>query len=82
MINEKGEYIADRFTENKTRALECLAGALSETRQGEHVWSIRTSEDGNTAYIYNGRGELLKSVNIACDGALQAIIDVSKALLY
>ena len=52
------------------------------TRLGEHVWSIKTSEDGDTAYIYNGRGELIKSVNIACDGALQAIIDVCKALLH
>lgn len=82
MINDKGEYIADRFVENKARALECLADALRETRHGEHVWSIKTSENGDTAYIYNGRGELLKSVNITCDGALQAIIDVCKALLY
>lgn len=51
MINEKGEYIADRFTENKARALECFASALRETRQGEHVWSIKTSEDGDTACI-------------------------------
>ena len=81
MINEKGEYVPDPFIEDKARALGNLASALTSTRQGEHVWSIKLSDDETNAFVYNGRGELLRTVNVACDGALQAIIDVCKALM-
>lgn len=81
MINEKGEYIPDPFVEDKGHALSCLAIALRDTRQGEHVWDIKLSDDGETAYICTCRGELIKEVCVACDGALQAIIDVCKALM-
>lgn len=80
MINEKGEFV-DIFVENKAHALKYLAHALSETRQGEHVRKIKLSEDGTTAYICNMCDEILKTVNVDCDGALQAMIDVCKALL-
>ena len=81
MINEKGEYVPDPFVEDKARALGNLASALNSTRQGEHVWGIKMSDDETKAFVYNGRGELLKTVNIECDGALQAIIDIFKALM-
>ena len=81
MINEKGEHVPDPFIEDKAHALENLASALNSTRQGEHVWSIELSDDETNAFVYNGRGELLRTVNVACDGALQAIIDVCKALM-
>lgn len=81
MINEKGEYVPVPFVENKAHALGNLASALNNTRQGEHVCGIKLSDDETKAFVYNGRGELLKSVDIDCDGALQAIIDVCKALM-
>ena len=81
MINEKGEYVPDPFVEDKARALGNLASALNNTRQGEHVWGIKLSDDETKAFVYTGRGELLKMVNIDCDGALQAIIDVCKAMM-
>lgn len=81
MINEKGEYVPDHFIENKAKALGNLASALNNTRQGEHVWGIRLSNDETKAFVYNGRGEILKTVNVDCDGALQAIIDVCKAMM-
>ena len=67
-------------TESKQHALGMLVYALHHTRSGADVGAIEVTPDGDTARVYTPNGVI--DVNIACDSALQAIIDVSKALLY
>lgn len=65
--------------EDKERALNMLVYALHHTRAGADVGAIRISEDGDTARVYTAGGYI--DVNIACDNAIAAIIDVCKALM-
>ena len=67
--------------DNKQRALYLLVYALNQTRAGKDVGLILLSEDGNTAHIFDERGDIIKDVNVECDSALAAIIDVCKALM-
>lgn len=67
--------------DNKQRALFLLVYALNQTRAGKVVGLILLSEDGNTAHIFDERGDKIKDVNVECDSALAAIIDVCKALM-
>jgi hypothetical protein len=73
------------MTEDKQKALYTLTYALRSTRAGKDIDYIEVTEEGcgTTAVIHfaPGSGKRNKAVNIDCDGALQAIIDVCKALL-
>ena len=66
-------------TENKQQALNLLVYALHHTRAGADVGAIEVTPDGNTARVYTPNGVI--DVNIACDSAIAAIIDVCKALM-
>ena len=66
-------------TENKQQALNLLVYALHHTRAGADVGAIEVTLDGDAARVYTSSGDI--NVNIAHDSALQAIIDVCRALM-
>lgn len=67
--------------DNKQRALFLLVYALNQTRASKDVGLILLSEDGNTAHIFDKRGDKNKDVNVECDSAIAAIVDVCRALM-
>lgn len=67
-------------TESKQHALGMLVYALHHTRAGADVGAIEVTPDGDAARVYTPNSVI--NVNIACDSALQAIIDVCGALMY
>lgn len=67
------------MTESKQHALGMLVYALHHTRAGADVGAIEVTPDGDAARVYTSSGDI--NVNIAHDSALQAIIDVCRALM-
>ena len=67
-------------TESKMHALGMLVYALHHTRAGADVGAIEVTPDGDTARVSTPNSVI--DVNIACDSALQAIIDVCRKLMY
>lgn len=67
-------------TESKMHALGMLVYALHHTRAGAAVGAIEVTPDGDTARVYTPNSVI--DVNIACDSAIAAIIDVCRALMY
>lgn len=66
-------------TESKMHALGMLVYALHHTRAGADVGAIEVTPDGDTARVYTPNSVI--DVNIACDSAIAAIIDVCRALM-
>ena len=66
--------------ENIVITLRELAPVLKMTRAGSDIVYIDVTADGKCALIALKHGRA-KLVNIACDSAIAAIIDVCKALL-
>lgn len=65
--------------EDKQRALSMLVYALHHTRAGADVGAIEVTPDGDAARISTPNSVI--DVNIACDSAIAAIIDVCRALM-
>ena len=66
--------------DKKQSALNALVYALHCTRAGDDVIEISLSPDERTATI-TFAGGARKFVNVECDSAIAAIVDVCRALM-